>query len=127
MPNQYLPGVITTPSQLIITGISQSSPMVVDFTVPASSYNSYHIGQVVKLRIPRPWGMMQADGLTGKILSIGMTTMILNIDATQFDAFVTPTGNVEAPASLAPAGSQNLEYDNTTRRVPFQSLNNIGN
>jgi hypothetical protein len=127
MPNQNLPGVITTPSQLIITGMSQSSPMVVDFVVPTASYNAYHIGQVVKLRVPRPWGMMQADGLVGKILSIGMTTMLLNIDSSQFDAFVTPTGNVEAPASLAPAGSQNLEYDNTTNRVPFQSLNNRGN
>lgn len=127
MPNQYLPGVITTPSQLIITGISHTFPMVVDFTVPPASYNTYHIGQLVKLRIPWPWGMVQADGLTGKILSIGMTTMLLNIDATNFDAFVTPTGNVEAPASLAPAGSQNLEYDNTTNYVPFRSLNNIGN
>lgn len=127
MPNEYLPGVITTPSQLIITGISQSSPMIVNFTVPQASFNSYHIGQLVKLRIPRPWGMMQADGLTGKILSLGINIMMLNIDSSHFDAFVTPIGNVEAPASLSPAGSQNLEFDNTTNRVPFQSLNNRGN
>lgn len=127
MPNQYLPGVIQIPSMLLITNITQDYPMVVSFTVPSTGFNSYIPNQVVRLTVPKTWGMMQADGLTGKILSVGSSTMTLDIDSTYFDAFVDGSSTSETPASLAPAGSRNLEYNNNTDWVPFQSLNNIGN
>jgi hypothetical protein len=71
--------------------------------------------------------MFQANGLTGKIVQIGTSTMSLNIDSSQFDAFIDASNSSETPASLAPSGSQNLQYNNYTDFVPFQSLNNIGN
>jgi hypothetical protein len=73
--------------------------------------------------------MFQANGLTGVILDIdpvGMT-MNLNIDSTLFDTFVYSPNSADTPASLAPAGSRNLQYNNSTDQVPFQSLNNRGN
>lgn len=127
MANQYLPGVIQIPSALLITDITRSFPMVVTFTVPSVGYNSYVIGQLVKLTVPKTWGMFQANGLTGKIVIIGTFTMSLNIDSTNFDEFVDGSSSSEGPASLSPAGSQNLQYNNFTNQVPFQSLNNIGN
>jgi len=127
MPNQYLPGVIQIPSMLLITSMTQSFPLVVGFTVPATGSNTYHINQLVLLTVPRTWGMYQANGLTGKILGINSTTMALDIDSTYFDTFINGSSTSITPASLSPAGSRNLEYDNTTNRVPFQSLNNIGN
>jgi hypothetical protein len=127
MPNQYLPGVIAIPSSLLITAMTQSSPLTVSYTVPSSGAFSYTVGQVVKLTVPRTWGMYQANGLQGKIISLGTGTMSLNIDSSLFDAFVYNPTSVESPASLSPAGSQNLSYDNSTDLVPFQSLNNIGN
>ncbi len=127
MSNQYLPGVIQIPSTLLITGITQSFPMVVSFTVPSTGSNTYVQNQLVRLNIPKTWGMFQANGLTGKILSVNSTTMNLNIDSTNFDAFVDGSSSSESPASLSPAGSRNLQYDNGTNQVPFQSLNNIGN
>ena len=71
--------------------------------------------------------MYQANGLTGQILAIDSTTMNLDIDSNYFDAFVDGSNTSETPASLAPAGSRNLEFNNTSRQVPFQSLNNSGN
>jgi len=127
MPNQYLPGVIQIPSALLITGMSQSFPMVVTFTVPSTGVNTYVIGQLVRLTVPKTWGMFQANGLTARILSLSGSTMSLNIDSTNFDAFIDGSSSRETPASLAPAGSQNLEYNNFTNQVPFQSFNNIGN
>ncbi len=127
MPNQYLPGVIQIPSTLLITGITQSYPMVVTFTVPDTGANTYVIGQVVRLFVPRTWGMFQANGLMGRILFVDSSTMALNIDSTYFDTFIDGSSTSETPASLAPAGSQNLQYNNTTLQVPFQSLNNQGN
>lgn len=127
MVNQYLPGVIQIPSTLLITGITQSSPMVITFTVPSSGADTYILGQLVRLTVPKTWGMYQANGLIGKIISLGASTMTLNIDSSQFDPFIYNPTSSETPASLAPAGSQNLQFNNTTNQVPFQSLNNIGN
>lgn len=124
--NQFLPGVIQIPSTLLITAITQSFPMVITFTVPSTGANTYVIGQLVRLTIPFPYGMQQANGLTGRIVQIGLTNMSLNIDSTNFDPFTIPLSG-EQPASLAPAGSQNLEFSNLTDQVGFQSLNNIGN
>ncbi len=128
--NTYLPGVIAIPSALTITNITQAFPMVVSFSVnSATEANTYIVGQVVKLNIPRPYGMFQANGLSGQILAIGETTMALYIDSTLFDTFVTPSSpTVTQPATLSPSGSRNLQYNtNNTQFVPFQSLNNIGN
>lgn len=129
MPNQYLPGVIAIPSSLLITDITQSVPMFVTVEVgnPTTEANTYIVGMLVRLVVPRTYGMYQANNLVGTIKAIDGSLFTLNIDSSKFDPFVIPTGNVETPASLAPAGSRNLEYNNFTRLVPFQSLNNIGN
>lgn len=127
MPNQYLPGVTQIPSALLITGITQSAPMVVSVSVPLDAANTYVPGQLVRLTVPRTWGMWQANGLTARILSAGIGTLTLNVDSTNFDQFVDGSSSAETPASLAPAGSQNYQFSNTSSQVPFQSLNNIGN
>src|SRR5580693_4961784 len=119
MPNTYLPGVIQIPSMFLITGMTQSSPLVITFTVPSTGSNTYIPGQTVRLTVPRTWGMYQANGLTASILSINATTMTVNIDSTQFDAFVDGSGGPETSASLAPAGSRNVEFNNQTGQVPF--------
>ncbi len=127
MANQYLPGVIQIPSSLLITSMSQSYPMVLGFTVPSTAQNTYIPNQLVRLTVPKTWGMYQANGLTVKILSVGASTMILDLDSTNFDTFINGSSSSETPASLSPAGSRNLEFSNTTNDVPFQSFNNIGN
>lgn len=126
--NQYLPGVIQIPSALTITAITQSFPMVITISVnPVTEANTYQSGQVVRLNIPRTYGMMQADGLQAQILGVNGSNISLAIDSTHFDPFAVPGPNQEQPATLAPSGSRNLQYNNTTTRVPFQSFNNRGN
>jgi len=128
--NQYLPPVITIPSSLIITAITQSSPMVITVAIgnPASEANTYIVGMAVRLNVPQSYRMYQANGLVGTIKAINGDQFTLNIDSTQFDAFVVPSGNVEQPASITPNGSRNLQYNNyNNNRVPFKNLNNIGN
>jgi hypothetical protein len=130
MANQYLRGVIQIPSSLLITNITQSLPMVVSVEIgnPSTEANTYIVGMSVRLFIPKSYGMFQANNLVGKITQINGDDFTLNIDSTLFDPFVIPAQpNAETPASIAPFGSNNLEYDNFTNKVPFQSLNNIGN
>lgn len=129
MPNQYLPPVILIPSSLLITNITQSSPMIVSVAIGNSTTeaNTYIVGMAVRLFVPVTYNMYQANNLVGTIIAINGLEFTLNLDSSQFDPFIIPSGNVEQPATIAPNGSRNLQYDNTTDFVPFQSLNNIGN
>lgn len=129
MPNQYLKPVIQIPSTLNIIAITQSSPMIITVEIGNSTTeaNTYIIGMAVKLFVPQTYKMYQANNLIGTITNINGSNFTLNIDSSQFDPFVIPAGNVEIPATLTPYGSRNLQYNNFTNNVPFQSLNNIGN
>ena len=127
--NQYLPPVIQIPSSLLITNITRSYPMVVSVEIGNSSTeaNTYIVGMAVRLFVPYEYGMIQANNLVGTILSINLTDFSLDIDSRGFDVFSIPSGKATTPASISPAGSRNLQYNNNTDSVPFQSLNNIGN
>ncbi len=93
--------------------------------------NTYIVGMQIVLRVPIGYKMFQANSLVGTIININGLQFTLNVDSTKFDVFSIPVFNVaslnQTPASLAPFGSRNLEYNNNTSGVPFQSLNNIGN
>lgn len=127
MANIYLPGVTQIPSMLLVTDITQAYPAVLTFTVPDTGSNTYREGQLVRLTVPKTWGMFQANGVTARIMSVDASTMTLDLNSTYFDAFVDGSETSQTPASLSPAGSRNLEFSNTTLDVPFQSLDNIGN
>lgn len=127
MTNQYLPGVIQTPSALEITAMNNAYPMTVTVSAdPISQSNTYIEGQLVRLTIPFNYGMQQANGAIYKILSNDGTNIVLDVDSRKFDPFSVPVSG-EMPASLAPYGSRNVEYSNNTNTLAFQSLNNIGN
>jgi len=89
--------------------------------------NTYIVGMAIRLMVPQTYRMYQANNLIGTITAINGSNFTLNIDSSLFDPFVVPSGNVEQPATIAPNGSRNLQYNNQTNEVPFQSLNNIGN
>lgn len=130
MANQYLKPVILIPSSLEITAITQSSPMVISVQIdnPASQDNTYIVGMAVRLFVPITYGMFQANNLVGTIIMVNGSQFTLNLDSSHFDQFVIPSGiNNEQPATISPNGSRNYQYSNTSRPVPFQSLNNIGN
>lgn len=126
--NSYLPGTIVIPSSLLIASITNANPMVITATVNSvTASNTYYPGQLIRLIIPPAYGMQQANNMTGQILSINGLVFTVDINSIYFDTFSIPSGDVTKPASFCPAGSRNLQFDNNTRLVPFQSLNNIGN
>jgi hypothetical protein len=132
LTNQYLKGTNTIPNSLNITDITRSYPMIVTTTLvnnaPNPRVNTYQPGMNVRVFVPRSYGMFQANGLVGTILDVTGNVFILDLDSTQFDVFVIPPSSAETPASISPAGSKNLEYNNTNASAaPFRNLNNIGN
>ncbi len=124
--NQYLPGVVFIPSWLGISAITRAYPAVVTVTVDdVTSSNSYQAGQLVRFTIPVSYGMQQLNGVTAEISSVSGSNISLNIDSRQFDVFSVPVSPTQV-ATLAPSGSRNVQYSNTTN-VAFQPLNNVGN
>jgi len=125
--NSYLPGVITIPSALSITAITNAYPAVATVTANAETQsNSFIAGQLVTLQIPVTYGMWQANNQTVKILANDGSNISLDMDSTNYDAFSIPNPATQ-PATMSPSGSRNLTLDNETRTEPFQSLNNRGN
>jgi len=126
--NEYLPGVIQIPSSIVITAITQAFPMVITVSVNAlTEANTYIQGQLVKLNIPITYGMFQANGLEGQVLSVVGNNITVDIDARYFDTFSVPGSGTLQPAMISPSGSRNLEFSNATNLIGFQSLNNVGN
>jgi hypothetical protein len=127
--NTYLPGTIAIPSSMVISGITNSYPMVVTAVLNTTTEaNTYIPGMLIKLFVPYAYGMYQANGLQGQILTVSGLDFTVDIDSRLFDVFVTPPSTTMIqPPSLSPAGSRNLQYDNTTNLVAFQSLNDQGN
>jgi hypothetical protein len=119
--NIYLPPSPVAPPFLLISNITNSFPMVITVTTS----NNYVVGQLVHLSIPEDYGMIQADQMTGQILSIIGLNFSVNIDSTFFDPFIYPPSSTEKPATLSSGGSKNL-YN--FQQVPFHSVNgSVGN
>jgi len=91
--------------------------------------NAYIVGMAVRLFVPITYKMYQANNLVGTIMAISGNQFTLDLNSTQFDAFVIPSGiKKEQPATISPAGSRNYQYANgSSLAVPFQSYNNQGN
>ncbi len=120
--NTYLPGTPCAPLSLLISAITQTSPMVITVSTP----NQYIVGQLVALTVPSDYGMYQANGITAQIINVDSTNLIFTVavNGTQFSPFVAPAMYTEMPASLTSAGSRNT-YNYTT--LPYHSLTNTGN
>ena len=126
--NTYLPGTITIPSSLIIENITQALKAVVTVSVdPVTEALTYIRGQTIKFRVPSVFGMQQINGLIGKISFVDGFNITVDIDSSLFDPFITsPTTKQNLP-TIAPYGSNNLQFNNITGWEPFQSLNDRGN
>lgn len=98
--------------------------MVITASLGADQVNDYVVGQLIQLTVPSSYGMYQANGLTGQILSINGLVFTVDINSLNFDVFAIPATGQPQPASFASYGSRNLYNVNT---VPFHSEGNFGN
>jgi len=99
------------PSALYITEITQAASAVVTFSVT----HPYSVGDLVYFRVPASMGMVEMDGLTGKVteISAANNTVTVDIDSQAFTAFAfsaSAASNKEF-AIAGPAGKRGL-YDN---------------
>lgn len=107
------------PAMRIISTITQANPAVITTTFD----HDYLTGEIVRLYIPRGWGMRQANGLKGTVTVTGDDTFEVDIDTTDFDAYVfiaDPTaipGHYYTPGHVVPIGELSGQLDAATKNV----------
>jgi len=101
------------PGAKFITNITQAANAVVTF----SEAHDYEIGDVLYFRVPRinatRWGMVEMDGLEGKVTAITASTVTVDIDSSAFTAFAfAVTGDVPFKFPMAGLAGKRGLYDN---------------
>jgi len=80
-------------------------------SVTTSFAHQYGDGLIVRLIVPKVYGMTQANNLTGTITVTGPTTFNIDIDTTAFDTFTypgaTPPPGTREPSQVIPIGEVN--------------------
>lgn len=108
MVNVTLPFEQTLPRSLLVTAITKAKQAV----ITVSPSNDYIAGQLVRLTVPHPYGMFQANGRTVEVVDSSGLTITVDMDSRLFDNFAAPNPALlptpSQPASLAPAGARNI-------------------
>ena len=115
MPILAIEKPIFQPAMRIIVSITNSFPAI----VTTSFAHNYETGDIIRLNIPRGYGMEQANQLKGKIMVTGNTTFEIEIDTTTFDPFSIP---IVFPVDqqypqCTPVGEINSKLTGATRNV----------
>lgn len=92
---------IYTPPYDLITNITKSQMGVVTFQNPVL----YMPGEYISFRVSKSYGMVQLNNRKGLVLISTAYTVTVDIDTTDFDAFIIPSSPGAYPAMAVPAGS----------------------
>lgn len=94
----------------IISSITNSCPA----TVTTTFAHQYATGQIVRLNVPRGYGMVEINQLYGPIIVTGDTTFTIDIDTTNFNVFAMPSNfpDNQQYAQVTPIGqiAQLIQY-----------------
>lgn len=71
------------PRYSFINGITNAQYAEVSFTAP----HDFTVSEIVGFRVDRSFGMYEINRMRGKVLSITETTITVDIDTTNFNAF----------------------------------------
>lgn len=97
---------IVDPAVRYITSVSQASQGVIVFSVD----HNYKVDQLIEFVVPSDFGMVELDGLTGKVLEVNATnnSITVDIDTSAFTAFAFPASGSDPFrfAQAAPDGHQ---------------------
>lgn len=110
-----------SPTRVAISSITQANPCV----VTTSSDHNMTTGQVVRINVPKNYGMVELNHLSASITVLSATTFSLqynqvpptvNVDSTNYTAFTIPS-NPSFTAEVLPIGSGPTPQSNTSWEV----------
>ena len=74
------------PARRLISSITKGATTEITTTFD----HDYVTGTVVRINIPKDYGMYQLDNFTGEITVTGTDTFTIKLDSNKFDDFVSP-------------------------------------
>jgi hypothetical protein len=119
---KYIPNLMY-PRWSYIANITQAAQAVVFFTAK----NDYTPGEIISLRVPQEFGMIEANLVPARVLSVTnsstVSSVTLDLDTSGFSAFTFPTSAVAAagvsPAVAVPSSSGVVPF-NGSATIPQQ-------
>jgi len=96
------------PRARYITKVTKAASAVITLSVT----HGYNVDDVVKFVVPSEFGMVELDGVQGKVTAISTAnnTITVNVDSTAFTTFAFPTSAIAAAgvtfAQVIPVGSE---------------------
>jgi len=115
MPCGAVQSPMYQPAMRIIDNITQATQAEVTTTFA----HNYTTGLIVRLNVPRTYGMFQANLFSGPIVVTSDVTFTVNLNTTGFDSFVIPPGTTAAQdqycSTVVPIGDSFLNQ--ATRNV----------
>ena len=101
-------GVTGVPAFRFVTNITNQLQAV----VTTSEDHTYTIGEVVSFRTSKPYGMVEINNRSGKILSVTANTLTVDIETTNFTPFINAGENFQFPALVVPSCSSVIPGSN---------------
>lgn len=84
-----------------ITDISNEQYAVVTF----SDLHDFIVNEIISFRVTKPYGMVEINERTAKVLAIDDMTVTIDIDTTFFTPFIYPADGSNTPPVCVPVGS----------------------
>jgi len=105
------PDALFVSNRKIITHISPRNS-----TITFAMDHNFKVGQLLRLKIPKEWGMAQADGKEVRIKTIvSSNSVTVEMEATRFNHFTLPATDLTQKglnyAQAIPIGSQTAPFD----------------
>lgn len=104
------------PAMRMISAISNATHAAVTTTFD----HNYSSGLIVRMYVPKWYGMTQINKKDGIITVTGSTTFTIDIDSMAYDSFSIPSGTpwyVNTFAMVVPVGEINSSLQQATRNV----------
>lgn len=106
---------------IVLTGLNLNTPVLYNLTSPTivetSFAHNYVNDLVIRLVVPKGYGMVQANNMVGRIEVLTDTTFAIDVDTSAADPFVYPSlavrNSLRRAAQAVPAGT----FNNTTLGV----------
>ncbi len=89
------------PALAFISNITQAQQAVATFTAD----HTFSEGEYISFRVSQPYGMSQINNLRGRVLALTPTTVMVDIDTSNFNPFIYPVAGENTPPVAVPAGS----------------------
>lgn len=93
----------------------------INATVTTSFAHDYSVGLIVRISVPREFGMVQLHKKIGTITEVPTTdTFVIDIDTTSYDVFTDPDPEpwyLNDYAAVTPVGEINSSLAQATRNV----------